>query len=83
MKSALLVGVALLILPSQASALAVAERGLRGGFTSATAVAKHENICSLVITDQARKYIHFNLEQLRREAGILTIFAIVQAFRCP
>ena len=57
MKSALLVGVTLFILPSQAGALTSVERGLTDGFSSATAVGKYEeNVCLPVISEQARKY---------------------------
>ena len=72
-----------MILPPKASALTGAERGLAGDFTSATAVAKYENVCLPVITDQARKHLRSNPERLYREAKILAIFAIVRAFRCP
>jgi hypothetical protein len=83
MKPALLVGAALLILPPTTSALTGAERGLTGDFTSATTVAKYENACLPVTTDQVRRYLRSNPERLYREAGILAIFAIVRAFRCP
>jgi len=79
MKSALLVGATLLILPSGAGA----ERGLTDSFTSTTAIAKYENICLPVIAEQARKYLRSNPEGLHREAQVLAIFAIVRALRCP
>jgi len=82
MKSAL-VAMTLLILPSDAGALTGAERGLTGGFASTTAVAKHENVCLPVITEEARKYLRLNPERLHRNVGILAILAIVQSFRCP
>ena len=84
MKSALLVGVTLFILPSQAGALTTVEHGLTGGISSATAVAKYEeDVCLPVIWEQSRKYFRANPERLHREAGILAIFAIVRSFRCP
>jgi hypothetical protein len=83
MKFALLVGVTLFILTSQAGALTSVERGLTGGFYSATAVGKYEeNVCLPVISEQARKYFRVYPERLHREAGMLAIFAIVRSFRC-
>jgi hypothetical protein len=84
MKSAVLVGMTLFILPLQASALTGVERGLTGVFYSATSVAKHEeSVCLPMISEPVRRYFRANPERLHREAGILAIFAIVRNFRCP
>jgi len=82
MKSAL-VGLTLFILPSQASALTGAERGLTGAFSSPATAAKYETVCLPVITEETRKYLRSNPEWLHRDVGILAIFAIVRSFRCP